>query len=847
MPGQQLVKMMSVRIGKPFNWVKGWASSAVITFCVLTLLAFNLIALGLSVPKVIDAAPREYGSGLEGSLYLPYVPDSTEEMEIFIEENVTEGEPFRFSMTFPDARIPYGQPHLELTNGSSKHSYLLGAGYAEDGKYRLSLLVPGLPYSGFWDLRLILSVGGPSNPHVQALDIGSVPILRGSGERPIIMPDLDGYLTFNGSVSFTRFGGPGGGDIWFQVDGGGIEPMLSTDEGYRVAIGRPGVGWHQGRVIWDPENITNGHDFLFREADPDPGYDEIDIAFERAVRGEDELYGQKHERVVFVKGDPIQLFESTYYMVNISLFEEPGGNLSGISSDLIPYATAPMMTIGYEDVLIPLQLISGDSNYGGIIPINTDEVEISIILKCSGRSSNSSHMEVPVVLMKDHAPSLEIEPDPYLFPYESVDRRLTISPGLAISYGRRFAEDPIVLLSSEKLDLTSSESSEGVKWSVVLSDDCMKDGGALSLEARTEYSVITCVLLIFPFPPFLIGIPPLFIGWSLVGWFLLTSVIIVWASITLILRNRPFFRKGSPEPGDLENALSNWGPVETSRVFSAVIFFSIAVYFLFQMLEQPTPTPTLLSSSVPVWIRLISLAEASVWEEFSGRLLLMGLPLAIIRGIQSKRFFDPRQLLGGSGNFGRSEVGLIIISALSFGMAHLGWGPWKVVPTFVSGLLFGYLFVKVGLHATVVMHFLIDYLGFIEELAGFGGTISTLIILFLGLVGCLLLGDYLFRGTGTISRMIIKKTLPPYFFLIFHSFLSLLLAYLLFRVRGMDAVVVFIASVPLMDIAGFIIHKNGIFDIGKGIVYFSSLITTALGPIGTAWIYSSQDDHDRPL
>ena len=189
-------------------------------------------------------------------------------------------------------------------------------------------------------------------------------------------------------------------------------------------------------------------------------------------------------------------------MVNISLFEGPGGNLSGISSDLIPYATAPMMTIGYEDVLIPLQLISGDSNYGGIIPINTDEVEISIILKCSGRSSNSSHMEVPVVLMKDHAPSLEIEPDPYLFPYESVDRRLTISPGLAISYGRRFAEDPIVLLSSEKLDLTSSESSEGVKWSVVLSDDCMKDGGALSLEARTEYSVITCILLIFPFPPF---------------------------------------------------------------------------------------------------------------------------------------------------------------------------------------------------------------------------------------------------------------------------------------------------------------------------------------------------------
>ncbi len=839
MQAQQLVKMMSVRIGKPFNWLKGWASTAVITFCVLTLLTFNLIALGMALPRVIDAAPEKYGSGLEGSLHLPYVPDSTQEMEIFVEKNVTEGEPFRFSITFPDTKKPYGLPKLTISNGSSEYSYTLGTGYAQDGRCRLSILVPGLPYSGSWDLSFVLSVGLSDHYSDREFQIGSVWIFEDSGGRPVLVPDLDENLAFDGAITFTRYGGGSIDGIWFQLDGGDLEPMLSTEVGYRVAIDRPGAGWHQGRVIWDPENNTDGYDFLFREIGSGTHDGNIVVGFERIVHGEDELYRQQSEHALFFNGSEIHLFESVYYQVNVSLFEEQDGIFGGISYNLIPYVTAPMMTIGYGDVRIPLHPTSSGEYLVGVLPIISDDLEITIFLDYCDRDLNFSSVVIPVVLKEDRAPSLKIEPDPYLDPYDDTGRRLTLSSG------RRFAKDPIMIFNGVMLNLTRSERSERVEWSVVLSDEDIGEGGALSLEARTEYSFFTYLLLIFPFPPFLIGIPPVFTGWSLVGWFLLTSAIIVWASITIILRKRPFLRKGFPEHSNLEDRLSDWDLVETSRVFSAVIFFSIAVYVMFQMLEQPTPTPSLLSPSVPVWIRLISLAEASVWEEFAGRVLLIGLPLAFIRGIRSKRFFDARQLLGGSGKFGRGEIALILISALSFGMAHLGWGPWKVVPTFVSGLLFGYLFVKVGLHATIVMHFLIDYLSFVEELAGFGEIISSLILLFLAFTGCLLLGDYLFRGTRTISRMIIKKSPPPYFFLIFHSILSLLLAYLLFRVRGMDAVVVFIASVPLLGIAGYIVHKYGISDIGRGIVYFSSLITMALGPIGAAWIYSSLDDHDR--
>ncbi|MCK5774475.1 MAG: hypothetical protein KAH57_11855, partial [Thermoplasmata archaeon] len=593
--------MMSVRIGKPFNWLKGWASTAVITFCVLTLLAFNLIALGMALPRVIDAAPEKYGSGLEGSLHLPYVPDSIQEMEISVEKNVTEGEPFPFSMTFPDAEKPYGLPQLTISNGSSEYSYVLGAGFAQDGRCRLSVLVPGLPYSGRWDLTFLLSVGASTHYSDRVFQIGSIWIIEASGGRPVLIPDLDELLAFDGAITFTQYRGGSIDDIWLQVDDGDLEPMLSTDTGYRVAADISGPGWHQGRVVWYAENITDGYDFLFRGADLEHSFDDVAITFEGVLRGEDELYGQEHDQVVLDRVGPIHLFRSVHYSVNVSMDQGMGAYSSTIPSDLLPYATAPVVTIGYGDVLIPLQLVSGDLGYRGIIPIYTDEIEITITVECSGRSSNSFHIEVPVTLMEDHAPSLKIKPDPYLDPYNRTDRRLTISPGLAISHGRRYAEDPTVSLASGKLNLTSSWSTDGVKWSVVLQGEEMEGGGALTFDVRTEYSFFTHLLLIFPFPPFLIGVPPVFIGWSLVGWFLLTSMIIMWACVTLVLRQRPKFGKGIHGPHHLEKALSDWGLVETSRVFSAVIFFSIAVYVLFQMLEQPTPTPSLLSSSVPVW------------------------------------------------------------------------------------------------------------------------------------------------------------------------------------------------------------------------------------------------------
>jgi len=53
----------------------------------------------------------------------------------------------------------------------------------------------------------------------------------------------------------------------------------------------------------------------------------------------------------------------------------------------------------------------------------------------------------------------------------------------------------------------------------------------------------------------------------------------------------------------------------------------------------------------------------------------------------------------------------LLFSALMFGLAHISlWDWYKVLPTFFSGLALGYLFLRYGIYASIMMHFFIDYL-----------------------------------------------------------------------------------------------------------------------------------------
>lgn len=144
---------------------------------------------------------------------------------------------------------------------------------------------------------------------------------------------------------------------------------------------------------------------------------------------------------------------------------------------------------------------------------------------------------------------------------------------------------------------------------------------------------------------------------------------------------------------------------------------------------------------------LISFANAAVWEEIICRLVYIGIPMAVVAALCRRRDF-PKYLIGGFG-MSRLALVLIVVSAAIFGFAHQsGWGDWKILPTFLSGLALGYLYVRFGIHASVLFHFAVDYLAvlIVDEVLPVVGLLEAAMIM-LG-IPCLL---------EVLKRMYVKR------------------------------------------------------------------------------------------
>jgi membrane protease YdiL (CAAX protease family) len=146
----------------------------------------------------------------------------------------------------------------------------------------------------------------------------------------------------------------------------------------------------------------------------------------------------------------------------------------------------------------------------------------------------------------------------------------------------------------------------------------------------------------------------------------------------------------------------------TFGLFFATLFFSVLIALIANPSADELPAEGTLAES------LFSLANASVWEELIVRVLMIGLPMVLVDVVRGK--LQPRwhsYILGGKFGVGIPEVSLVLISASIFGIAHFasGWGAWKIIPTTVGGVAFGYLYLRYGLAASIVMHFSTDYLG----------------------------------------------------------------------------------------------------------------------------------------
>jgi hypothetical protein len=162
------------------------------------------------------------------------------------------------------------------------------------------------------------------------------------------------------------------------------------------------------------------------------------------------------------------------------------------------------------------------------------------------------------------------------------------------------------------------------------------------------------------------------------------------------------------------------------------------------------------------------LANASVYEELITRVLLIGVPLLIYEVLshnlglsESQHNSLFRYIVGGNIPIGSKEIYLILFSSLTFGLAHTpGWDYYKVLPTFISGIAFGYLFLSKGIHTAIILHFAFDYLQMPWRLANLQTfeVLSDLLILFWLLIGFIYF-CYFSRALLKFSTMEVKREL----------------------------------------------------------------------------------------
>ncbi len=221
-------------------------------------------------------------------------------------------------------------------------------------------------------------------------------------------------------------------------------------------------------------------------------------------------------------------------------------------------------------------------------------------------------------------------------------------------------------------------------------------------------------------------------------------VFAITASLTLFLYGgmRDYVTKLMREPLSYRNASVQ----EFAEIFSLTLFVSVSVVILMKLLGVSTEGIGLVK--MPLYSQMLSLLHASVYEEIVTRVVFLGIPvylthklLAFHRNEESS--IRAINIFGGVKKIGRVEVAFIIISALIFGVAHTpAWGWWKMLPAFIAGLGMGYLFIRYGIHYSILFHFATDYMYVAMSMSHFTALAMGVIYVVLIVLGLVFLVSY---------------------------------------------------------------------------------------------------------
>lgn len=189
-----------------------------------------------------------------------------------------------------------------------------------------------------------------------------------------------------------------------------------------------------------------------------------------------------------------------------------------------------------------------------------------------------------------------------------------------------------------------------------------------------------------------------------IAWILIEAAVVASLGYTA-LRSWRVVRYGQ---GSLLEKVGRSDIYAIGTVYSMTLVLNLAIMLVSSSAGHGIEVPDELTTGFNAE-SLLSYADAGVWEEVISRVVPMGVPMAVA-ALAMRRGGAWRFLLGGFG-ISKLTLALIVVSALMFGFAHAGgWGLSKVAPTFASGLLLGYIYAKVGVHASIAVHFMTDYM-----------------------------------------------------------------------------------------------------------------------------------------
>ena len=210
---------------------------------------------------------------------------------------------------------------------------------------------------------------------------------------------------------------------------------------------------------------------------------------------------------------------------------------------------------------------------------------------------------------------------------------------------------------------------------------------------------------------------------------LISGIVFLVCLIILILDIRKRLKDCPSE--DRDKCLMRAPLSKAGILFCITAFLSIVVMLFSDFIGESISTSMM--DGLTNYEIMVQLMIAGPEEEFLCRGLMIGVPIAVISFIKGYKG-SIKYIFGG---FGMSKAALIllVISSIAFGLLHLdGWSIMKFPDTFISGVLFGYVYIQYGIHSTIVMHSAFDLMAGFDFFCEGLGTVPMTIACILGAI-----------------------------------------------------------------------------------------------------------------